>query len=137
MERKLTAEEVKTLETLYKDDGLIFKGLIRRFILANTYEPKYKVGDYVLITDRSTQIYGNRAINIKCKITELHYWLQDKGKECITYSAIALDESGNDYFLCAEESINGEPQQRYISGRCTDNINHFEKKSQHRQSTDL
>ena len=135
--RKLNNEEIKMLETLRNDKDLQFKGLLRQFIIGNTYEPKYKVGDFVLITDLSTTIYGNRAKDIKAQITAIDYFLREKGKEYITYEAIALNEEGEDFFLCAEESINGQPQQRYISGKAEDNINHFEKKSKYRQTTSM
>ena len=137
MERKLTEQEVKMLKELYKDKELLGKGLIRQFILMNTYEPHYKVGDYVKITDLSTTLYGNRARDIKCKITQIDFWFRDKGKEMITYEAVALDQDGHEFFMCAEESLNGTPQSRHITGRCDDNINVIEKKSKYSQATDM
>lgn len=137
MQRKLTPQEIKMLRNLYNDKDLQFKGLLRQFILGNTYKPKYKIGDFVKITDLSTRIYGNVAKEIKCQITEINYFLREKGEEYITYSAIALDQDGNDYFMCAEESLNGKPQKRHITKKCKDNINVIKKKSKYSQSTDF
>ena len=133
--RKLTNEERALLKTLYKDRELIARGNIRKFLIANTYEPKYSVGDFVMITDTSTTLHGNRAVNIKTKIEEIRFWLEDKGEELIQYSGTAKDQHGNTYCMVAEESIHGKPTQRHIVGRCTDNLNELEIKSQHKQAT--
>lgn len=135
--RKLTNEERALLETLYNDSELIGRGNIRKFLIANTYEPKYKIGDFVMITDTSTTLHGNRAVNIKTKIEEIRYWLNDKGKETITYCGTAKDQHGNTYFMCAEESIHGKPTERHITARCTDNLNEIEIKSKHKQATNF
>ena len=130
----ITEKTKPYLETLYKDETLNGRGLVRQFIILNTYKPKYNIGEFVEITDETShRVWGNRIINVKAKITEIHWFLRDKGEEHICYSAIALDQFGNDIYLCAEESIDGSFQERRITGRAKDNKNVFEKKDKYIQ----
>lgn len=136
--RKLKKKEIELLTKLKEDNDLSGRGHLRAFIIRNTYEPKYKVGDYVKVTDNTySYIWGNRIVNVNAEITEIKWWLQEKGKEFVQYSCIAYDQDGKDYFLCAEESIDGSYQSRHITGRSRTNKNKFEKKTKYSQSTEV
>lgn len=139
MNRKLTNEERAMLEELYKDETLENRGAIRRFIIRNTYEPKFKVGDCVIVSvDHGEYIYGKLIQGVKMKIEEINWWLSDKGEECVQYAGTALEEGTNrDFYIVAEESIHGKHTYRHIDGIAKDNINVFEKKNDIRQSTTI
>ena len=135
MARTLNKKEKDLLNKLYTDKELNGRGLIRKFIVRNTYKPKYKIGDCVKITDDSySYIWGNRIVNVKAKIVDIDWWLNDKDKEYVQYECIALDQDGHEHTLFAEESIYGYYQSRRVRGKCKDNKNVFEKKSKYSQS---
>lgn len=135
MARTLNEKEKELLEKLYSDKELSGRGSIRKFIIRNTYQPKYKIGDFVTITDNNNHfIWGNRIINVKAKIVEIDWWLNDKDEEYVQYECIALDQDGGEFTLFAEESIHGHYQSRRITGTCKDNKNIFEKKNKYVQS---
>jgi hypothetical protein len=137
--RKLTQEEKAFLDKLYADKELRFRGYIRQFIITNTYEPKYKVGECVRVTiDNGEYIYGKPIRNVKMKITEILWFTDTKGTETITYGGIALEKgTNNDFYICAEERIDGTPTNRHIIGKATDNLNTFEKRNDTKQSIDF
>ena len=126
MSRQLTNEELQLLKQMQADKDLQLKGLIRQFIIANTYEPKYRVGDYVKVTDDSyAYICGERIKGLNAKITEINWWLRDKGQEFVQYELEILDQNGKNHFSCAEESIHGYYEKRHIDGLSNTNINVF------------
>ena len=128
MARKLTEQELQLLDKLYNDKELQFRGFIRKFKIANTYEPKYKIGDFVKVTDDTfTYICGERIRDLNAKVTDINWWLNDKGEEFVQYELEILDQKGRDHFACAEESINGQWQKRRITGTSDTNVNHFKK----------
>ena len=137
--RKLTKEEKAFLDKLYADKELQFRGYVRQFIITNTYEPKYKVGECVRVTiDRGEYIYGKPIKNVKAKITEILFFTEAKGKECITYVGTALEKgTKNDFQVCAEERVDGTPTNRHIIGKAEDNLNTFEKRTDTKQSMDF
>lgn len=137
--RKLTQEEKAFLDKLYADKELQFRGYVRQFIIANTYTPKYKVGECVRVSvDRGEYIYGKPIRNVKAKINEILWWLDKKGEETITYGCTALEKGTNKEFcVCAEERMNGLPTNRHIIGKATDNLNTFEKRNDIEQSCDF
>lgn len=136
--RKLTQQELDLLNKLYQDKELSFRGSIREFIIRNTYEPKYKVGDYVKVTSLGSYIWGNPVIEVNAEIKEILWFLDEKGKEQITYGMYAYDQDGKDHYICAEENIkNGQSQSRLIIGKSDTNMNYFKKKSEYSQSTSL
>lgn len=55
----------KAIELLSSDTPLVCGGLIEKFVWANTTEPKFKIGDAVLFSDRSTTIHRYRRIDDK------------------------------------------------------------------------
>ena len=130
--RKLTKKELEFLKKLQEDNDLQFKGLIRKFIIGNTYEPKYKLGDYVKVTEGGHHyIWGCRVVNVNCKIDEINWHLNDKGKETIQYCCTAYDQFGHDHLVIAEESIHGYSTQDFVVGRSDTDQNTFEKKSKY------
>ena len=138
MPRKLNKKEKGFLENLHNDQELSGRGLISKIIIRNTYQPKYKIGDCVTITDDSySYIWGNRIVNVKAKIVDIDWWLNDKDKEYVQYECIALDQDGMEHTLFAEESIYSHFQSRRVTGKCKDNKNVFEKKSKHSQSCSM
>lgn len=136
--RKLTKEEKVFLDKLYADKDLCFRGYVRQFIIANTYEPKYKVGDCVRVSvDRGEYIYGKLIQNVKMRIDEILFFTDKKGEETITYCGTALEKGTNkDFCVCAEERVDGAPTNRHILGKATDNLNVFEKRNDIAQSMD-
>lgn len=139
MSRKLTHQEIVMLDKLYSDKSLENRGAIRRFIIRNTYEPKYKIGDCVIVSvDRGEYIYGKLIQGVKMKIEEINWWLSDKGDEHVQYCGTALEEGTNkNFYIVAEESIHGYHTQRHIDGPADNNINVFQKKNDIRQSTSV
>ena len=136
--RKLNKQELELLTKLYGDETLCGRGAIRKFIIRNTYEPKYKVGDYVKITDETyTYIWGNRIVNVNAKITEINWWLNDKGSEFVQYGCVAYDQFGKDHYLVAQESINGSYQRSHIVCASDTDQNTFEKKTKVSDSCSL
>lgn len=138
MSKKLTKKQVEFLEKLRNDTELNGRGLLRMFIIRNTYQPKYKVGDFVKITDDTySYIWGCRIVNVKAKIVEIDWWVRDKGKEYVQYECELFDQFGKKHTIYAEESVHGYYEKRHITGRCKDNQNTFEKKSEYSDSCSL
>lgn len=139
MNRKLTTEERTILEKFYNDSSLENRGAIRRFIIRNTYEPKFKVGECVAVSvDHGEYIYGKLIQGVKMKIEEINWWLSDKGEEVVQYAGTALEEGTNrDFYIVAEESIHGKHTCRHIDGKADDNINVFQKKNDIAQNSSI
>jgi len=137
--RKLTKEEKAFLDKLYADKELQFRGYVRQFIITNTYEPKYKVGDFVRVSvDRGEYIYGKPIRDVKAQIYEILWFTDTKGAETITYGCTALEKgTKNDFHIFVEERIDGTPTPRHIIGKATDNLNTFEKRTDTKQSMDF
>lgn len=130
MSKKLTKKQIELLESLYDNQELNGRGHLRMFLIRNTYEPKYKIGDFVKISDdTATYIWGNRIVDVKAKVVDIDWWLGEKGKEHVQYECIAYDQFGKDHTLFAEESIHGNYQSRHITGRCKTDKNTFKIKS--------
>ena len=130
--RKLSKKEQGILEELANDTELGFRGLLRRFILGNTYEPKYKVGDYVKITDNtSTYICGARIKNLNARITEVTWIMGSavkKGEEHILYECEVKDQNGKGHFACVEEAIDTDytcKLRSFVVGKSDTDINNF------------
>lgn len=138
MPRKLNDQELKVLNELANDKELMGKRFIKRFIIRNTYEPKYKVGDYVKVSDDTfTYIWGCRIKGVNARITEVSFLLGggiDDGDECVQYELECYDQFGKSHFLCAEESVWGKYEKRHIVGLSNTDQNTFEKKSEHSDS---
>lgn len=129
MAKKLTKKQIEMLEQLRADKEINGRGYLRMFLIRNTYEPKYKVGDFVKITDTSSRIWGNTVIDVNARIDEINWWITDKGNECVQYCCTAYDQFGQDHLVCAEESIHGYYEKRHITGRSSTDQNVFEKKN--------
>lgn len=133
--RKLTDAEKQFLETLYKDTSLEGRGALRCFIIRNTYEPKYKIGDFVKVSDFTGHyIYGLPVRGINMKIEEINWWLKDKGEECVQYCGTARDQYGKEFYIVAEESIHGKYTSRHVDGPSDTDMNELKKKSDVEQS---
>ena len=129
--RKLTQEEVELLKKLYADKELRFRGYLRQFIICNTYEPKYKVGDFVKVTDTSrTFICGQRINNLNARVVKIGWVTQDKDREYLTYELAVLDQHGREHCAFAEEPIgNAVPPYalgRFITGKSDTATNNFD-----------
>lgn len=130
MNRQLSKEEIELLTKLKLDTTLEGRGLLRQFILRNTYIPKYKIGDFVKVTDDTyTYIWGCRIRDVNMKITNIDWCIREKGNEFIQYEGYAIDQFGQKHFLCTEESLDGRFQQRRITGISDTDKNNFEKRS--------
>lgn len=139
MRRKLTKAEIDFLQNLLKDEGIKGKLLLERFLLRNTYEPKYKIGDFVSITDdTASYIWGNRIVNVNAKVVELYWSLcSTQSDYCIQYKLECIDQDNKTHTLFAEENLNGSYTQRHINGLSNTDKNVFTKKSRYSQSTSL
>ncbi len=129
--RKLSKKEQGILEELANDTELGFRGLLRRFILGNTYKPKYKVGDYVKITDNSlTYICGERIKNLNARVVKIGWATREKDGEYITYELAVLDQYGREHCAFAEEPIGKAVKQyvldRFITGKSDTDRNNFD-----------
>lgn len=128
--RKLSQEEVELLKKLYNDEELRFRGDIRQFIIGNTYTPKYKVGDFVKVTDTSrTFICGQRINNLNARVVKIGWALRDKDREYITYELAVLDQHGREHCAFAEEPIGKAVypyvRERFITGKSDTDKNNF------------
>ena len=128
--RKLTQEEVELLKKLYNDEELRFRGDIRQFIICNTYEPKYKVGDFVKVTDTSRVfICGQRVNNLNARVVKIGWATREKDGEYITYELAVLDQHGREHCAFAEEPIGKAVKpyvlDRFITGKSDTDINNF------------
>lgn len=129
--RKLTQEEVELLKKLYNDEELRFRGDIRQFIICNTYEPKYKVGDFVKVTDTSRVfICGQRVNNLNARVVKIGWVTREKDGEYITYELAVLDQLGREHCAFAEEPIGKAVKSfvldRFITGKSDTDINNFD-----------
>lgn len=128
--RKLTKEEKAFLDKLYADKELRFRGDIRQFIIGNTYEPKYKVGDFVKVTDTSRVfICGQRVKNLNARVVKIGWATREKDGEYITYELAVLDQHGREHCAFAEEPIGKAVKQyvldRFITGKSDTDKNNF------------
>jgi len=73
--KAMTNEQIKVFEELLKDDSFKGKSSLKHLLWRNTTQPKYKEGDRVIVTDRSTSVWGNRVENFVGVI-----------KKCFTYA---------------------------------------------------
>ena len=137
--RKLTNQELKTLKSLMNDSELKGKGFLNSFILRNTYEPKYKLGDYVVFTELGSVIKGNRVRDFNGQITKISYCVSPmlQGEEYIQYEIYAKDQNGEKYFCCCEEYLNGKKGDRFISRKTNTDINVIDAKSDIKQASYL
>lgn len=120
MSRKLTNEELEFLENLQHNNELYARGFIRKFIIRNTYEPKYKVGDFVKVTDdTSSYICGERIKELNAKIVDITWFLGSiirKDEECVQYELEVFDQDDKSHIAFAKESITGKYEKRHIVG---------------------
>ena len=139
MKRKLTTEEIELLNQLANDKDLACKWFLERYIIRNTYEPKYKVNDYVKITDDTySYIYGNRITNVNAKIVGISWMLGSLvDNTCVLYECHALDQDNKSHTIFATEDVNGHYSKTHITGRSMTDKNFFEKKSKYSQSTSV
>lgn len=70
---KLTKGEVNTLNRLLEKDGIRGKKLLKWVLWANQYEPKYKLGDRVLVTDRRHIVGGKRVVDFNGVVTDVAF----------------------------------------------------------------
>ena len=99
-------------------------------IICNTYEPKYKVGDFVKVTDTSRVfICGQRVKNLNARVVKIGWVTREKDGEYITYELAVLDQRGREHCAFAEEPIgNAVPQyalERFITGKSDTDKNNF------------
>jgi hypothetical protein len=128
--RKLTKEEKAFLDKLYADNELQFRCFARQFIIANTYAPKYKVGECVKVTDTTrTYICGQRIKNLNARVVKIGWCLRDKDREYITYELAVLDQHGREHCAFAEEPIGNAVLtfvlDRFITGKSDTDRNNF------------
>lgn len=120
MSRKLTDKEIAFLENLQHDSELFARGFIRKFIVRNSYEPKYKIGDFVKVTDdTSTYICGERIKELNAVITNIDWMIGpaiSKDDECVQYELEVLDQNCKSHVAFAEESFTGKYEKRRIVG---------------------
>lgn len=137
--RKLTDQEIATIRALINDNELKGKNYLNSYILLNTYEPKYKIGDFVKFSCYREFIYGNEIINFKGKIEKINYCVSPmfKGEEHIQYEIIAKTENSENFTCYCEEYLNGKKADRFIIEKTDSDINKIERKSKYRQSTNI
>ena len=131
--RKLSKKEVTLLTTLCEDNELQGKLFLNRFIIRNTYEPKYKVGDFVKVTDTSSShICGSRITNLNAVITEVCWCLGSglaKDEEFVGYKCDILDQKGEKHFAYAQEPIGKRCHPKcFIIGKSKTATNNFDTK---------
>lgn len=73
MSKKLTRTQLNILNKLVNDLDLKCDRLLRRYIWANTTEPKYKVGDDVVFDDIHTFHFGQRVENFKGTVIKVEF----------------------------------------------------------------
>ena len=128
--RKLSKKEQGILQNLMSDNELKGRLLLKRYVIRNTYEPKYKVGDFVKITDTSSShICGVRVNNLNAVITEVLWILNtvEEDYEFIGYKCDVLDQDGKKHFAYVQEPIGKLCKPRaYIVGKSNTATNNFD-----------
>lgn len=84
----------QAIEILSGADPIVCAGLIEKFVWANTTEPKFKIGDAILFSDRSTTIHrykwrdgrreeqGQRVIAAIGKVVNVRRLLTERTFSC-------------------------------------------------------
>lgn len=115
--KKLTQQEVDFLQELYYGKDFQNKGLLREFIICNTYEPQYKKGDYVKVTNRQTMVYGLQVKEFNAKVIDSAIVAKHKEREYVRYSLIAKINNREGILLSATHYLNGkQDKDNYITG---------------------
>lgn len=67
--------QIRVFEELLKDETFAGKRELRYLLWRNTATPKFKVGQYVKVTNTAHRIYGHPVIAFKAKITKISSYL--------------------------------------------------------------
>lgn len=102
----LSKEKLDFLHELLNDKEVKGKKLLKDFVWLNEHEPKYKVGECYLVTDRSCTICGKRVVNFKGKVREV---MSFRGSETYRYGfdleIICKGKKRNSYIAMDEEDV--------------------------------
>jgi hypothetical protein len=71
----LNNEQVKVFKELLNSADFKGKNQLAHLLWRNTTEPKFKVGDFVIVTDYNHRIYGYQVINFKAKVVEVKSYI--------------------------------------------------------------
>lgn len=69
----MTKKQLNVLNELMQDKDFKGKGTLDWLIWRNTCTPKFKIGDYVKITDYACRIYGHQVIDFNAKVIKIMY----------------------------------------------------------------
>lgn len=70
----MTSEQVKVFNQLLNDKGFKGKKQLKHLLWLNTSEPKFKVGECLIVSDPGHRVYGYPVKDFKAKITEISSW---------------------------------------------------------------
>ena len=68
----MNKKQVKVFEQLLNDKDFKGKKELEHLLWLNTSKPKYKVGDYVWVTNRLRKLYGQEVADFKGRIAEVY-----------------------------------------------------------------
>lgn len=127
------------LNKLAEDETLVYRGFIKRFILVNTHEPTYQVGDYVRFSDPLTSVYGQRVRNFNGKVVKIRILagtpVEFKNIRFLYEIQSVVDGKKLDFY--ADEFLSGETSDRPIHGKSTTDVNVIQKKNDIEQCMDV
>lgn len=69
--------QIKVFEELLQDKDFKGKKSLRHLLWLNTVEPKYKIGQFVKVTNYDHRIYGRPVVDFKAKIIEHRSFIND------------------------------------------------------------
>lgn len=68
----MNRKQIKAFKALLEDENFKGKKELEHLLWLNTSKPKYKVGDYVWVTNRLRKLYGQEIADFKGKVAEVY-----------------------------------------------------------------
>lgn len=128
----LTTRQLRVLEELMDNPNVKFKKSLKQVIWGNTNPPKFKVGQYFIVSDPGHRVFGNPVKDFKAKIVKINgfygqlYWGYELEAEVICEGKVHIAT-----IHCREHDLE-------IAKRCRSNTNVLKKmKSKYEESMDV
>lgn len=117
---KMTKKQIETLQKMMEQPDTKGKKLLDQVIWLNTVKPKYKVGDFVEVSDPGHYIGGVPVKNFHARVDKVNFVSAYKK---IHYETYARAISGN-----RESQVFIYPEESEITRKVKDDINILGKK---------
>lgn len=70
----MTNEQIKVFNDLLASDNFKGKQQLKHLLWLNTSQPKFKAGDFLVISDGGQYVYGYPVKNFKAKVIRAYTW---------------------------------------------------------------